>query len=450
MVDNIILMRFKNFQGTNGYNAKINEIQLNPKEIDNIIDNKDKRQFFHEWTDYKTIIKPFYDTDMKFRNKDEFYRHFKHIETQSMNILTVLYPDGEIAISKSHGWKKNKKGDEIKRYYALSYHFIVNGYETDIPFLKKFNLQNKLLDLKYEDDDYEPYEPLDNKLFDNSVYRNGGNMRMIYSYKPSNPDEPDKRQLVPHNLKEDYTKHIIQSNDYTNKKPLILSEVSPPVSPVSSEEEEKEVFGVLPKQNGEVPTLKELKNTLFLINSKYEYDDWHKVGLSLSNIAKSSKSDIYIESARIYFHEWSKLDPSGNYDEIECDKMWRCWIKKVNIKNSLNYGSLLLWARERDMPIEDMDMEQIFKKAVWKDLDPENDAPNIKNGIDDMLNEMNNRLMYVRETSDFIALDIRKKYIYGVDEFNESIILRVEDVDCWSIKSAAGKLADHFSKHRFI
>ena len=77
--------------------------------------------------------------------------------------------------------------------------------------LKKFNEKNNIYDFPG---------------CDKAVYRNGGNMRLLYSYKFL-----DERQKIPHNNVDKPEYHLIQSNSWSNTDFKEIN-LSPPVSPV--------------------------------------------------------------------------------------------------------------------------------------------------------------------------------------------------------------------------
>ena len=127
-MNNNIMMNFKNFKGQNNFNAKIEPIPKETEEEINemILASKKSKQYFFEWTDYKTKVKPYYDIDCWFDNKEEYEVYLNIIRYDVLSRLEKLYPKvspSEIAVSSSNG-EKMKKG---KKGWAISYHFVINN-----------------------------------------------------------------------------------------------------------------------------------------------------------------------------------------------------------------------------------------------------------------------------------------------------------------------------------
>ena len=139
---NNINMNFKDFKGAQSFNVKIKEMKINEKEqLENlIIKSKDNKNYFFEWTDYNSSVKPFYDVDVWVDNKKDYEANESKIRWEVCEILEKLYPEGNLIVSSSNG-TKNKKGVDG---FAISYHILVNNYECSVEQLRKFNEDNKL------------------------------------------------------------------------------------------------------------------------------------------------------------------------------------------------------------------------------------------------------------------------------------------------------------------
>jgi hypothetical protein len=442
------IMQFKNFEGHNNFNAVIDPINKTTKrEIETMINNsKCNKNFYFEWTTYKSKVKPYYDVDMFYTDKDEYEKNIPIIENEVTQVLKKLYPETDIAICSSHGKKTKiktvKKVKEKIEGFAISYHFVCADYETNVEDLRSFNEKNKLYDIKFNN--------TNEKMFDKSVYRDGGNMRMIYSYKPN-----DERQKIPINYKEDFaiTKHIIQSSDATNhfKRPLPIA--SPPVSPTTSDDDVREdddvidadvkdadvkdadvkdadvkdadvkdddfEFVVEPvKRTYDAGELQDILN--ILPDECYEYDPWIKVGMAIHNITEGNNigSGLYIN--------WSKKD-KGNFDLDLISKNWKYWgKKKTGNKLGLTYLRNL---RSKYQPQNSKSLKCIYESTI-------EETKSKKKAKDAVLKEMNNRVIFVKETGDYIILD--KKIIRKA---NEELIT----MPCWYLKNAT-KAKDHFQK----
>ena len=429
MANNI--MNFKNFEGQNDFNVKINPFSKTTKsEIESMIrqgKTLSAKQYIFEWTNHKCFVKPFYDVDMFYTDKDEYEKNIGIIEDEVREVLRKFYPETDIAISSSHGEKikvktKNKVKSKIKGY-AISYHFVMCDYHTTIPLLKEFNEKNKLYDLKFKN--------TDEKMFDKSVYRDNGNMRFIYSYKPN-----DNRQKIPVNYKEDYmlTKHVIQSTDATNYWKRPLPNVSPPVSPTTSDDdevkeeekqEEEEIMEFEPAKREYDAS--EIQGILNLLGDEcYEYDNWIKIGMAIHNITEGDNVGIGM------YVDWSKKDDE-NFDLDLIKKNWRYWDKKKT-GNKLGL-TFLRKLKQKYQPKNQQSLEQVFINGLIN----REYGKNIKVATKCMLSEMNNRVIFVKETGDYILLDkkiIRKE--------NEELIT----MPCWYLKNAT-KTKDHFLKEKF-
>ena len=139
------IMNFKNFAGQKDFNVKIEPFtKTTKKEIEYMIGNSQcNKNYYFEWTNHKCFVKPFYDVDMFYTDKDEYEKNIDIIQDEVKEVLKKLYPETDIAISSSHGEKiKIKSKNKVKtqtKGYAISYHFVMCDYHTTIPQLKEFN-----------------------------------------------------------------------------------------------------------------------------------------------------------------------------------------------------------------------------------------------------------------------------------------------------------------------
>lgn len=437
-------MKFKDFKGNNNFNAKIDPfIKTTRDEVENLLtSSKHGNQYLFEWLDYKSKVKPYYDIDMFYTDFSEHKKQIPIIEKEVVDILRELYPETCVAISSSHGEKikiKTTKGvkKEIKGY-AVSYHFVLSDYETTVQELRDFNEANKLYDLKFKDSN--------EKIFDKSVYRDGGNMRFLFSYKPN-----DKRQKIPVTYTDKYmwSKHIIQSNDETNhfKRPLPSKSPpsSPPISPkpkvveVQEEVQEQEIEEDLPPfQPLNEYNLNDITDCLkHLVNEDcFEYETWIKIGMAIHNITDGDMVGLGL------FIDYSKKD-EDNFD-LECIQTnWKYWSKsKDNGKKKVGMTTLKKLAEEYK-PIDlTYSCGGVFKKYVYEQFKKNEDMDDIKysmffeGGRRKVLQYLNSKLIFVKETGDYIILDnkiIRKE--------NEELI----NLPCWYLKTPT-KAKDHFKK----
>ncbi len=417
------IMRFKDFKGHSTFNAKIDPFKKHTKaEIESMITKgrvSSDKQYIFEWTNHKCNVKPFYDVDMFYTDKDEYEKNIVAIHDQVKEVLKKLYPETDIAVCSSHGEKtKTKTVNKIKeniKGYAISFHFVMCDYHTTIPQLKEFNEKNNLYELKFKN--------TNDKMFDKAVYRDNGNMRFIYSYKPN-----DDRQKIPVNYTENYmlTKHVIQSSDATNYWKRPLPNVSPPVSPTTSDDEVKEedvMEFVQQKKSYDAGEIQDILNSLQ--EECYEYDTWTRIGLAINNISEGDEIGFGL------YNEWSKKD--DGYDGIvELKKKWKSFGKKTH-GNKLGF-TFLRKLKNKYLPKNTQTLETIFCNSLEKN------NQNINLAKLEMFKEMNNRIIFCKETGDYIILDkkiIRKE--------NEELIT----MPCWYLKNAT-KTKDHFVDEKFI
>ena len=422
MADNNINMQFKDFKGQTGFDAFIDPfIKTTKKEIEYMIGNsQSNKNYYFEWTTHKSKVKPYYDVDMFYTDEEEYKKNIDIIQEETKEVLKKLYPETDIAISSSHGKKtKIKTVDKVKTKingYAISYHFVMCDYETTVGDLRTFNEKNKLYDIKFKNTKY--------KMFDKAVYRDGGNMRFLYSYKPN-----DERQKIPFNYKDDFniTKHVIQSTDATNYWKRPIPKASPPVSPTTSDDEvevkeevkqEEEQIEFIPQKNPyNAGELQEIIN--ILPEQCYEYDDWIQIGMAICNITEGDNVGLGM------YVEWSKKDKE-NFDLNVIKSNWKRWKKRTGNKLGLTFL--------RKLKAKYQPKNQQSLKTIYMNVYEEN--KNRAKAKETVLKEMNNRVIFVKETGDYIILD--KKIIRKA---NEELIT----MPCWYLKTAT-KTKDHFLK----
>lgn len=423
MADNNIKMQFKDFKGQTGFDAFLDPFtKTTKKEIEYMLGNsQSNKNYYFEWTDYKTKVKPYYDVDMFYTDEEEYKKNIDIIQDEVREVLKKLYPETDIAISSSHGAKtKIKTVNKIKKKikgFAISYHFVCADYETTVQDLRTFNEKNKLYDIYFKN--------TKDKMFDKGVYRDGGNMRLLYSYKP-NPN--DNRQKIPVNYNQNYniTKHVIQSTDATNHWKRPLPNVSPPVSPTTSDDEvkEDEIEFVVeqPKRVYDAGEIQDILNSLPC--ECYEYDTWIEIGMAICNVCEADNIGLGM------YVEWSKKDEE-NFDLSVIKGNWKRW-KKSKLRAGL---TTLRKLKAKYQPKNQQSLEQVFISGL---INVEY-GKNIKTAKRVMYKEMNNRVIFVKETGDYIILDkkiIRKE--------NEELIT----MPCWYLKTAT-KTKDHFTKEKF-
>jgi len=353
---NIKLVDFKgkpNFQCN--WESITKDIQ-NTEDLFNKI-NKDNNNNFFELLTPETKIKPYYDIDAKFED-DRIEVIEDDIKIKVLDKLNSLYPKNTfISICSSHGKKYDK---DNKLWYALSFHMVINGYETNLIDLHKFNELNDL----YNED---------NGLYiDKSVYKSRQLIRLIYSYKPN-----DNRQKKPINCKRNLLKHIIHSNKDTNNNFLKINIPSPAITPPLSPKVENKIKEEFNK-NFNIPKLKEeeFKKLLFSIKPRYEYKDWISIGHICFNNFDGSDIGFKI------FNEYSEKDKK-KYSGIEKLLNTYNYFKKQNPENRLSYKQLKRWY-DIDYPCKN-----IYEK--W-----------YNEGIDIFMSNMNKIICYYTKEDEYL------------------------------------------------
>jgi hypothetical protein len=424
-----IMLTFKDFQGKKDYNCKVEDFCSNKEQVELLLMGTENKKYYHEWTNYQSKIKPYYDIDIFFNEGESWEKHVDGFRNRYIKLFEKYFPDGEIAITSSHGEKikvetENKIKKE-KKGNTISFHFIINGYETTIPELKKFNEMIKIFD--------------QDPNIDKGVYRNGGNMRCLYSNKPN-----DNRTFVPDNFKDEPFKHLIQSCEWSNSdfKP-IPSKVSPPVSPISSDNEE-EVQKIpykiiddddmsefkpvtIQKKIVDLNELQKIMEAISIAKFSDDYDTWMRVGMALSNITDYSSIGL------TFYHDFSKSS-SSKYDPKAVDKMWKD-SKDTSEHHENKLGMTYLYSLYNK--IENKKKNQTLAQIFYEELGQGGNYNSAKLKI---LEKINETLIYVRETGEFIHQSTK----LTVKEDGEKV-----ETPCWYLKKKM-TTADDFIKENFV
>ncbi len=412
------LISLKNFKGQSSFNAKLNPQQAQQHDILKVM-TPGKKRWLYEWTDYQSKIKPFYDIDIFTEDEAEHEKLKVSLLEEWTQRLTQLYPDGNISVATSHGPKVKTGTKKKKKYtingFAISFHFIVNGYETTMEQLREFNETNKLYDFDG---------------CDKSVYRDGGNMRLLYSYK----FDPDNRQKVPYNNVDNPEYHLIQSNSWSNTDFKAIN-LSPPVSPVPKpveevveedeeiaefEDEEIEVE-IIKKPTYDLGEVARIIEAISVDEILDEYNDYLFVGMALHNITNGDEVGLGL------FKKFHSCYNNVNGTKRNPAQKW----KSFGISDKTNKLGITTLRKfyEKVNPVKNMTLQSVFMSG----------GDDLKSKKTKMLKEMNERLIFVKETGDYIILD--KKPVLLEDGTN---IMK----PCWYLKTPS-KAKDHFNKEKF-
>tara|TARA_Y100001972_G_scaffold128687_1_gene191022 strand:- start:9082 stop:11844 length:2763 start_codon:yes stop_codon:yes gene_type:complete len=442
---------------------KWNPVDYNKDQVDEIIKKcKQTPTCLFENLLGDTKIKPFYDIDIMIQEKNipsmtKKVKFIKSIKEQTLEVLKPLYPDSDIAVACSHGDKKKKYQEggvqKTKNGFAISFHFVMNGYETTIDDLRKFNAKHKLYNIKFKDENnYLENDPKEIMMFDKGIYRKNGLMRMILCHKPK-----DERKKVASSHIKEPLKHFFHSNDFTNPNAKDLPDMSPPSSPPQSPKANVENDDDFEFDPIEVPKRKydskELQDILDICRNKecYEYQTWIEIGMALHNITEGDAIGLAL------YKDFSK-DYDGfknNTTKRDINYKWKSF-KNDDGGNKLGLTYLRKLKNKYKPPEEEKldTLEALFKQVLennykkrlqfWEqNAEEDEEKPSkkifIKGAINEMLKVMNTNLIFTRETGDYIIMD--KKIIVNEDG--------TEKWDkCWYLKGPT-KAKDHFQKEIF-
>ncbi len=207
-------------------------------------------------------------------------------------------------------------------------------------------------------------------------------------------------------------------------------ENSPPSSPPPSPKSKEDKLDAEPIINnydaGEIKSILDI-----LPNDCYDYEVWIRIGMAICNITNGDNigKGMYID--------WSKKDKE-NYDLSVIIGNWKRWIKKTGNKLGMNYLRKLKnkYQPQKNKTLQDIYIDNLSDIKYGKGR---NNARTI------MLKELNNRLIFVRSTGEYIILDKKTITKYQRDDItiNEKIT-----VPWWYCKNAT-KTKDHFLKEKF-
>ncbi len=191
---------------------------------------------------------------------------------------------------------------------------------------------------------------------------------------------------------------------------------SPPQSPKAKEDDDFIVEEPIKRQYD----AGELQNILDMLPVEcYEYDDWIKIGMAICNVCEGDNIGLGL------YVDWSKKD-EDNYD-LDCiKKNWKRWTKRTGNKLGMSFLRKL---KNKYQPTNTQSLKNIYMN-VFEETKIKAEAKR------SVLKEMNNRVIFVKETGDYIILD---KKIIRKD--NDELIT----MPCWFLKNAT-KTREHFSK----
>ena len=307
-------------------------------------------------------VKPFYDIDKGFDSKEECDKNEKILLDSFTNYLMTIYPLGVLSISTATGWKtKYYTKDKIKHtklQYSMSYHIVVNNYETTLLENAEFNVSHKI------------YEQFD--FVDKAIYRDKyGLLRCLYANKPWEIKSPRFKVIYEN---DNPLTHLIQSNkdtnigfnkiEYIKKKGKKKGKKKTIKIKIEKEKPEKSVLSNTLKEKEDeseeediiYPELKlaETIETLFKVTNKWTcYPDIIACGMAFFNACDEMNE---LDSGKIAIAEWMKRgtliwklrdDRSVEDWDGQILTFWDYWTKRTKKTDDiLTYGSLKYWAAE--------------------------------------------------------------------------------------------------------
>jgi len=216
-----------------------------------------------------------------------------------------------------------------------------------------------------------------------------------------------------------------------DKMNFVSPPVTPTITPSQSEEEIVVAGGTWDDEDDDlIPfhppiqeyNVNELHDICKKITSKYEYDEWIKVGLALYNITDGHQDGLDVWDA------WSQKD-TQNYCKEYLITKWNNYMNGADVEKLIGKGSLQRWA-EQDNPTNPY-YKMFYKDCSIKwngdEVEEITGKLNVK-GLVDMLNE---NLMYIKETGEYIITDVK-----------------ANGEDTWYLKNSA-KVKEHFAKYQF-
>lgn len=220
--------------------------------------------------------------------------------------------------------------------------------------------------------------------------------------------------------------------DYFNEEKMNFESppVSPTISPSNSEENMNEI--VDEEEDDDMPPFQpimqdydtnELIRIVSKITSKYEYDDWIKVGLALYNITSGHEDGFNV------WDIWSKKDTTNYCKEYLLTK-WNNYMNNPDADKLIGIGSLKRWA-EQDNP-SNMYYKEFYKNAIIKwNEDGSFDEVTGKSNDKGLVHLLNENLLFIKETGDYIITDTKSS-----------------GEDTWFLKNSS-KVKEHFEKYTF-
>lgn len=216
---------------------------------------------------------------------------------------------------------------------------------------------------------------------------------------------------------------------YFNIKKMNFIDSPPTTPPQSPKTNKSSATSFINEKNYDI---NELKSIIDLCKDKdecYEYFTWLSIGMALHNITNGH--DIGLGLFKDFTSEYEGFKNKTTKRDV--NTKWKSFdIEREGNKYGLTFLRKLKIKYEPEI---NLTLEQVFRKYV----DDDRPLETINIAKNKVLLYLNTKLIFIKETGDFIILD--KKQVKREDGTNE---LR----DCWFLKTTY-KVKDHFSKENF-
>jgi len=380
-------IKIKSYENQTSYNISPDKAPkvINKRVFDECF-KQDKK--FHEILCNTDFVKFYFDIDMGYKTEDEMKEGYKYLLKLWTDKLVNLFKcnENDLGISESSRYKLNpssKKDKTNNIHYFVSIHIIVNNHYILKGELKEYN--EKVLNLKNKIDGY-----------DSSVYGDNRCFRMIMQSKPEVNN--NITCFKPVNNKDLLHYHIIQmTSDYDLSKYKLHT-----LNQIENEYIEIEI----PKNNFEKVSNEELEKYVMGIKKQYnEYDNWIHIGMAIFNETNGSNEGLQL------YKKWSKVD-IDNYEETTINNFWYNWNNNQD-KQKWTFGTIKHFY-DIENPIVNVKniYKDIYNSGYKKEIDEEDDKISYsgKCNIKGVIEELNKKIIYVRQTSEIIFLDNNDKW----------------------------------------
>lgn len=357
------------------------------------------------------------------------YRKINYYYNKNKKGILTKYPIDDFNNWDKEKVKKNRGNWDGSKINTFSFYIKYVPSLVCIDFDTK-NCENNELYKKLNNDNawktetnkgFHFYIFIDNLQKYSNEIRVGKNIDLdLINVKRNTWEQPD-REIIGKEMRYDWKsiKHFFNED----KMNFCSPPVTPTITPSQSEEEivmvEADEVDFMPLQEYNID---ELHSICTKITSKYDYDEWIKVGLALYNITDGHQDGFDV------WDKWSQKDTTNYCKEYLITK-WNNYMCGADIDRLIGIGSLKRWA-EQDNPSNPY-YKTFYQNCTIKwngdEVEEITGKLNIK-GVIDMLNK---NLIFVKETGEYIITDVK-----------------ANGEDTWYLKNSA-KVKEHFAKYQF-